>query len=148
MQAERSSEKDGKLVGSSPGGSRSVDDRRPFLRKAGRLPPGSPPDKLRISPPGAAGRSSSSSGMMAYDQLLERLYLVDEGWIIKGATALLARDIVDPRHDRHRPLPRGGPEISEARPAPGRRPGHWRLGSASRLALRGRSSGTGGVRLP
>jgi hypothetical protein len=30
---------------------------------------------------------------MAYDRLLERLYLVDEGWIIKGATALLARDI-------------------------------------------------------
>jgi hypothetical protein len=34
---------------------------------------------------------------MAYDRLLERLYLVDEGWIIKGATALLARDI---RHAR------------------------------------------------
>jgi hypothetical protein len=30
---------------------------------------------------------------MAYDHLLERLYLVDEGWIVKGATALLARDI-------------------------------------------------------
>ncbi|MEN3279202.1 MAG: hypothetical protein V7607_342 [Solirubrobacteraceae bacterium] len=30
---------------------------------------------------------------MAYDRLLERLYLVDEGWIVKGATALLARDI-------------------------------------------------------
>jgi hypothetical protein len=30
---------------------------------------------------------------MAYDRLLERLHLVDEGWIIKGATALLARDI-------------------------------------------------------
>lgn len=30
---------------------------------------------------------------MAYDRLLERLYLVDEGWVIKGATALLARDI-------------------------------------------------------
>lgn len=30
---------------------------------------------------------------MAYDRLLERLYLVDEGWIIKGATALLARGI-------------------------------------------------------
>lgn len=30
---------------------------------------------------------------MAYDRLLERLYLVDEGWIIKGATALLAREI-------------------------------------------------------
>jgi hypothetical protein len=30
---------------------------------------------------------------MAYDRLLERLYFVDEGWIVKGAVALLARDI-------------------------------------------------------
>lgn len=30
---------------------------------------------------------------LAYDRLLERLYRVDEGWIVKGATALLARDI-------------------------------------------------------
>lgn len=30
---------------------------------------------------------------MAYDRLLERLYLVDRGWVVKGATALLARDI-------------------------------------------------------
>jgi len=30
---------------------------------------------------------------MAYDRLLERLYLVDQGWVVKGATALLARDI-------------------------------------------------------
>src|SRR5450759_12284 len=30
---------------------------------------------------------------MAYDRLLERLYLVDDGWVVKGATALLARDI-------------------------------------------------------
>src|ERR1019366_2045 len=30
---------------------------------------------------------------MAYDRLLERLYLVDDGWIVKGATALLARDL-------------------------------------------------------
>ena len=30
---------------------------------------------------------------MAYDRLLERLYLVDNGWILKGATALLARDL-------------------------------------------------------
>jgi hypothetical protein len=30
---------------------------------------------------------------MAYDRLLERLYLRDDGWIVKGATALLARDI-------------------------------------------------------
>jgi hypothetical protein len=30
---------------------------------------------------------------MAYDRLLERMYLTSEDWIVKGATALLARDI-------------------------------------------------------
>lgn len=30
---------------------------------------------------------------IAYDRLLERLYLVDRGWIVKGATALLAREL-------------------------------------------------------
>ena len=30
---------------------------------------------------------------MAYHRLLERLYLLDEAWIVKGATALLARDL-------------------------------------------------------
>jgi hypothetical protein len=30
---------------------------------------------------------------VAYDRLLERLYLIDDGWIVKGATALLARDL-------------------------------------------------------
>ena len=30
---------------------------------------------------------------VAYDRLLERLYLVDDGWIVKGATALLARNL-------------------------------------------------------
>ena len=29
----------------------------------------------------------------AYDRLLERLYAVDDGWIVKGAAALLARDL-------------------------------------------------------
>ena len=29
----------------------------------------------------------------AYDRLLHRLYLLDSGWILKGATALLAREI-------------------------------------------------------
>lgn len=29
----------------------------------------------------------------AYDRLLERLYLVDKAWVVKGATALLARGI-------------------------------------------------------
>jgi len=30
---------------------------------------------------------------VAYDRLLARLYLVDDGWIVKGATALLARGL-------------------------------------------------------
>lgn len=30
---------------------------------------------------------------MAYDRLLERLYFIDDGWIVKGATALIARDL-------------------------------------------------------
>lgn len=30
---------------------------------------------------------------VAYDRLLERLYLLDDHWIVKGATALLARNI-------------------------------------------------------
>ena len=30
---------------------------------------------------------------IAYDRLLERLYLVDDGWVVKGATALLAREL-------------------------------------------------------
>ncbi len=29
----------------------------------------------------------------AYDRLLERLYLMDDGWIVKGAVALLAREL-------------------------------------------------------
>ncbi len=32
-------------------------------------------------------------GQVAYDRLLERLYVVDDEWIVKGATALLARDL-------------------------------------------------------
>jgi hypothetical protein len=30
---------------------------------------------------------------IAYDRLLQRLYLVDKGWVVKGAAALLARDL-------------------------------------------------------
>jgi hypothetical protein len=29
----------------------------------------------------------------AYDRLLERLYMLDDGWVVKGAVALLARDL-------------------------------------------------------
>ena len=30
---------------------------------------------------------------VAYDRLLERFYVINDGWIVKGATALLARDL-------------------------------------------------------
>jgi hypothetical protein len=36
---------------------------------------------------------SQPQRQMAYDRLRERLYLVDDDWIVKAATALLARDI-------------------------------------------------------
>ena len=50
-------------------------------------------DKLRVLAAGSRWTLQQLQRQMAYDRLLERLYLVDEGWIIKGATALLARDI-------------------------------------------------------
>lgn len=50
-------------------------------------------DKLRDAAARSRWTLQQLQRQMAYDRLLERLYLVDEGWIIKGATALLARDI-------------------------------------------------------
>ncbi len=50
-------------------------------------------DKLKAR--AAAGRWSLQAlqRQMAYDRLLERLYRVSDEWILKGAAALLARDI-------------------------------------------------------
>jgi len=39
------------------------------------------------------GRLPHLQRQFAYDRLLARLYLLDDGWILKGATALLARHI-------------------------------------------------------
>jgi hypothetical protein len=50
-------------------------------------------DKLRNLAAASRWTLQQLQRQMAYDRLLERLYLVDEGWVIKGATALLARDI-------------------------------------------------------
>jgi len=50
-------------------------------------------DKLRVLAAASRWTLQQLQRQMAYDRLLERLYLVDEGWIVKGATALLARDI-------------------------------------------------------
>jgi hypothetical protein len=84
---------------------------------------------------------------MAYDRLLERLYLADDGWIVKGATALLARDIgvratID--IDIYR---RAAREVAEAdlRQAATANIGDWfrfEIGAPRPLA------GTGGLRLP
>ncbi len=46
-------------------------------------------DKPRVLAAGSRWTLQQLRRQMAYDRLLERLYLVDEGWIVKGATALL-----------------------------------------------------------
>ena len=50
-------------------------------------------DRLRSRAVAGRWTLAQLQRQMAYDRLLERLYLVDEHWIVKGATALLARDI-------------------------------------------------------
>ena len=50
-------------------------------------------DKLREKARTSRWALAQLQRQMAYDRLLERLYYVDEEWIVKGATALLARDI-------------------------------------------------------
>src|SRR5947209_17762028 len=50
-------------------------------------------DKLREKARTSRWTLAQLQRQMAYDRLLERLYYVDGRWIIKGATALLARDI-------------------------------------------------------
>jgi Nucleotidyl transferase AbiEii toxin, Type IV TA system len=85
---------------------------------------------------------------MAYDRLLERLNLVDDGWIVKGATALLARDLgmrATVNVDVYRAQPT---ELAEAdlRPAASRDIGDWfrfEIGPA-----RAMGGGQVGVRLP
>lgn len=50
-------------------------------------------DKLKTVAKTSKWSLAQLQRQMAYDRLLERLYLVDPGWIVKGATALLARDL-------------------------------------------------------
>jgi hypothetical protein len=50
-------------------------------------------DKLRELAQNSRWDLPQLQRQMAYDRLLERLYMVDDGWIVKGAVALLARDI-------------------------------------------------------
>ena len=48
-------------------------------------------DKLKALAKESKWESPQLQRQMAYDRLLERLYMVDDGWIVKGAVALLAR---------------------------------------------------------
>jgi Nucleotidyl transferase AbiEii toxin, Type IV TA system len=50
-------------------------------------------DQLTAVAKGSRWSLQQLQRQMAYDRVLERLYLEDEGWIVKGATALLARDL-------------------------------------------------------
>lgn len=49
--------------------------------------------KLREASTNSIWTLSQLQRQMAYDRLLERLYLLDDSWVVKGATALLARGI-------------------------------------------------------
>lgn len=50
-------------------------------------------DKLRHLAKDSRWELPQLQRQIAYDRLLVRLYMTDEGWILKGATALLARGI-------------------------------------------------------
>jgi hypothetical protein len=51
-------------------------------------------DRLRIrARPNGPWALADLQRQYAYDQLVERLYRIDGGWVIKGATALLARRV-------------------------------------------------------
>ncbi|MDP3951061.1 nucleotidyl transferase AbiEii/AbiGii toxin family protein [Microbacterium sp.] len=50
-------------------------------------------DKLKVIAANGKWSLTQLQRQIAYDRLLERLYLVDGGWVVKGAAALLARDI-------------------------------------------------------
>jgi len=50
-------------------------------------------DRLRAAARESQWDLAQLQRQLAYDRLLERLYFVDDGWIVKGAAALLAREI-------------------------------------------------------
>ena len=94
-------------------------------------------DKLKAKAKEGPWTLAQLQRQMAYDRLLERLYLTSEDWIVKGATALLARDIgvratID--IDLYRGRRERSPRQSYAR-APQRTSA---TGSPSRLRLRAR----------
>lgn len=50
-------------------------------------------DRLRILASTTPWTLAQLQRQLGYDRLLERLYRVNEGWVVKGATALLARGL-------------------------------------------------------
>jgi hypothetical protein len=50
-------------------------------------------DKLRNAARHSQWNLQQLQRQVAYDRLLERLYAINDGWIVKGATALVARDL-------------------------------------------------------
>ena len=52
-----------------------------------------PTDRLRAASQASRWSLPQLQRHMAYDRLLERIYVVDRGWIVKGATTLLARHL-------------------------------------------------------
>jgi hypothetical protein len=50
-------------------------------------------DKLQVLANASQWTLAQLQRQIAYDRLLVRLYLFDDGWIVKGAAALLARDL-------------------------------------------------------
>lgn len=105
-------------------------------------------DKLKATAETSRWTLPQLQRQMAYDRLLERLYLVDEGWVVKGATALLAREIgvratID--IDVYREAARDVAE-AELRAAATKDIGDWfafEIGAARSVA-----DGAAGIRLP
>lgn len=105
-------------------------------------------DKLRALADEGRWELRQLQRQIAYDRLLERLYMVDDGWIVKGAVALLARNLgvrasldIDVYRDGER-------EIAEAelREAASRDIGDWfRFEVGPRKVV---SDGAVGARLP
>src|SRR5260370_18137241 len=80
-------------------------------------------DKLKALAATSRWTLAQLQRQMAYDRLLERLYLLDDAWIVKGATALLARDIgvratIDIDIYRATPRAMAEPDLRRAAAAP------------------------------
>jgi hypothetical protein len=105
-------------------------------------------DKLRSQAKNSPWALSDLQRQYAYDQLVERLYRLDERWVVKGATALLARR-VSVRHTIDIDLYRPGPiaEVErQVREAAELDIGDW-MGFEVGPAVQVRAAGAQAVRL-